>query len=119
MFSLRSKTGRIAGTWVYDKILQNDVDVTSQSTANSTFEMTIERDGTYKTVYSYTVLGQNFSGEDTGTWEFGDNETLSVTSDNGGGTNSTTIIRLTNSEFWTRETDSSTGDVTEVHYKSK
>jgi hypothetical protein len=119
MFSLRSKTGRIAGTWVYDKILQNDVDVTSQSTANSTFEMTIDRDGTYKTVYSYTVLGQNFSGEDTGTWEFGDNETLSVTSDNGGGTNSTTIIRLTNSEFWTKETDSSTGDVTEVHYKSK
>lgn len=119
MFSLRSKTGRIAGTWVYDKILQNDVDVTSQSTANSTFEMTIDRDGTYKTVYSYTVLGQNFSGEDTGTWEFGDNETINITSDSGNGTNTTTIIRLTNSEFWTKDTDSSTGDVTEVHYKSK
>ena len=119
MFSLRSKTGRIAGTWVYDKILQNDVDVTSQSTANSTFEMTIDRDGTYKTVYSYTVLGQNFSGEDTGSWEFGDNETINITSDSGNGTSTTTIIRLTNSEFWTKDTDSSTGDVTEVHYKSK
>jgi hypothetical protein len=118
MFSLRSKTGRIAGTWVYDKILQNDVDVTSQSTANSTYEMTIERDGTYKTVYSYSVLGQSFNGEDTGTWEFGDNETISYTSDNGGGANSTTIIRLTSSEFWTRETDTS-GDVTEVHMKKK
>lgn len=118
MFSLRSKTGRIAGTWVYDKILQNDVDVTSQSTANSTFENTIERDGTYKTVYSYSILGQNFSGEDTGTWEFGDDETITVTSDNGS-SSTTTIIRLTNSEFWTRNTDSSTGDVTEIHYKSK
>jgi hypothetical protein len=118
MFSLRSKTGRLAGTWVYDKILQNDVDVTSQSTSGNTFELTVERDGTYKSVYSYTVLGQTFSGEDTGKWEFGDNETIVITSDNNG-SSTATITRLTNSEFWTKETDSSTGDVTEVHYKSK
>jgi hypothetical protein len=78
----------------------------------------VERDGTYKSVYSYTVLGQTFSGEDTGKWEFGDNETIVITSDNNG-SSTATITRLTNSEFWTKETDSSTGDVTEVHYKSK
>jgi hypothetical protein len=118
MFSLRSKTGRIAGTWEYEKILENDVDVTSQSTAGSTYEFTVERDGTYNTAYSYTILGQVISGDDSGTWEFGDDQSFITKSSNNNNSQTVTITRLTNSEFWTKRTNSN-GDVTEVHYKSK
>ena len=116
--SLRSKTGRLAGTWVYDKVLQNGVDVTDQSTEGETFEFTIERDGTYSTVFSYTFFGQVTSGEDNGTWEFGDDETFTTKSNNSNFSQTVTITRLTNSEFWTKSKDSN-GDVTEVHYKTK
>lgn len=116
--SLRSKTGRIAATWVYDKVFQNDVDVTSQSTAGSTYEFTVERDGTYNTAYSYTILGQVVAGDDSGTWEFGDDEAFTTKSNTNTNSQTVTITRLTNSEFWTKRTNSN-GDVTEVHYKSK
>ncbi len=116
-FSLRSKKSRIAGTWVYDKVLQDGVDVTSESNYSS-YELTIEKDGTYKTVFSYTFLGQTISGEDSGTWEFGDNETIDVKSTTNNTTTTSTITRLTNSEYWTKRT-STDGTVTEVHYKSK
>jgi len=117
-FSLRSKKSRIAGTWVYDKVLQDGVDVTAQSTSGNTYELTMEKDGTYKTVFSYTFLGQTISGEDSGTWEFGDNETIDVKSTTSNTTTTSTITRLTNSEYWTKSTGSN-GVVTEVHFKSK
>lgn len=109
-FSLRTKKGRVAGEWEVDKYVSSNGTET-QDQYNST--ATYEKDGTFTSSSDF--------GSYTGTWEFGDKKetiitTVSVTI---GGTTQTskdtaTIIRLTNSEFWTQDED---GD--QVHLKAK
>ncbi len=100
-FSLKTKKGRIAGEWQVDKYITSGGTET-QDNANTV--ITYEKDGTYK--YS------NDGGSFTGTWKFDDKKEKIITEFSyqfGGSTivsqDTTTILRLTNKEFWTVDED--------------
>jgi hypothetical protein len=113
-FSLRSKAGRVAGSWTYDKAFINNVDVTSlfySSDVISTLEFT--KDGAYTETETYA--GQ--TDTDGGKWEFtNSDENIKITY-NDGYVNEYKILRLTNTEMWWSETDGT--DTYEVHLKAK
>jgi hypothetical protein len=107
--SLRSKKGRVAGTWTVEKATSNGTDMTS---FYSGFEMTFEKDGTYSSKFG--------SNTTTGTWEFIDSKEaikMTYTSGNQSVSDTTHLTRLTNKEMWSKETDGS--DVFEMHLKAK
>ena len=113
-FSLRSKAGRVAGSWTYDKVFINDVDVTSTTfSADENYTMEFTKDGGY--TYSSSYLGQTYS--DAGKWEFtNSNESIKIT-DSYGDVETYKILRLTNTEMWWSETYGT--DTYEVHLKAK
>jgi hypothetical protein len=113
-FSLRSKAGRVAGSWTYDKVYINDVDVTSATfSADENYTMEFTKDGGY--TFSYAYLGQTYS--DAGKWEFANsNESIKIT-DSYGDVETYKILRLTNTEMWWSETDGT--DTYEIHLKAK
>lgn len=104
--SLLTKKARLTGVWDVKEYVSGSTTVTDNS--DDTFE--IVKDGTYK----YT----SGSTSTEGTWEFtGDKEKLKTTySYTVFGTtyteaNEVTIIRLTNTELWTKDSD---GDITKA-----
>jgi hypothetical protein len=104
--SLLTKKARLTGVWDVKEYVSGSTTVTDNS--DDTFE--IIKDGTYK----YT----SGSTSTEGTWEFtGDKEKLKTTySYTVFGTtyteaNEVTIIRLTNTELWTKDAD---GDITKA-----
>ena len=112
-FSLRSKTGRLVGTWELEHILVGGV----QQQLSGTSEITFERDGTYTS----KIVNGIGSVESTGTWEFGDGkETVKVTFSAPGSsfTIENDILRLTNSEYWMKNSNTN-GTETVYHYKAK
>jgi hypothetical protein len=100
--SLRTKTARITGDW--KQVAINDSTITDDAIS------TINKDGTY------SITDGTFSLD--GTWAFTDDKTgviysfevtigttTSILSD------TSTIIRLTNSELWTRDPDDVDKDI--------
>lgn len=119
--SLRTKKARVVGEWELEKILENGVDKTSDYRAVVASE-TIEfkKDETYTAAYSYTSLLGGGTDSESGTWAFASDKekfSTSTTENNVTTTSTVDIIRLTNSEFWTKEVDG--GDTYEYHYKAK
>jgi hypothetical protein len=113
-FSLRSKAGRVAGSWTYDKVFINDVDVTSLLfDADATYTLDFTKDGGYKSTESYA--GQTYS--DDGKWEFTNSDENIKITDSDGYVEEYKILRLTNTEMWWSETDGT--DTYEIHLKAK
>lgn len=106
--SLRTKKARIAGDWIIEKTIDSDGTETAVKEANSPVT-TIEKDGTVKTVYTVAGVSTTVSG----TWEFTDSK-KKIKFTNDGNSNTEEILRLTNKEFWIKDTD---GDKT--YYKAK
>jgi hypothetical protein len=114
-FSLRSKTGRLAGEWTIEKMTVDGQDITAFAAALIT-NTEFTKDG------DYTVTGMDlFSSEpftEKSKWAFSDDNSKVELTFEDGSKSSIEILRLTNSEFWGKDVDS-TGSVTEVHYKAK
>jgi hypothetical protein len=111
--SLRGKKGRLAGEWEVEKYMEDGTDKTTDYRQGVTSEtLEYEKDGTYKATIVTTAFGTITS---EGTWKFiNDKEDLekTVTSVNGqtqspASVDTTHIIRLTNKEFWTKDTQGS------------
>jgi hypothetical protein len=115
--SLRSKTSRLAGTWTVTEAFQGSTNITSSITNGGSVELTFNNDGAYSYTYDFVVFGIPTNGTVTGTWAFSDDKSQIVVS-NGGQSDSSKILRLTNSELWLEESDGS-GGTYEVHYSSK
>jgi hypothetical protein len=113
-FSLRSKTGRLAGEWTIEKMTVDGEDFTAFVAAFIT-NTEFTKDG------DYILTGTDFfSGTpitEKSKWEFSDDNSKIVLTDADGSKSSMEILRLTNSELWVKET--SDGEVTEIHYKAK
>lgn len=114
-FSLRSKTARLAGEWSIEKVTIDGEDYTAFVAAFIT-NTEFTKDGDYIVTSSDLFSGE--SAVDKSKWEFSDDKSEVVITDADGSKTNIEILRLTNSEFWGKDVDS-TGSVTEVHYKSK
>jgi hypothetical protein len=110
--TLATKVSRASNTWILEKVLQNEVDVTQYyNTTTDYFEFT----------EAGTSIYYGSSGSFNGTWALdgtGDNITeiwtiLFITS-----TDTRKILRLTSDEMWLLKT-AQNGDKTEKHYKTK
>ena len=115
--SLLTKKARVAGTWGVEKYMVNGVDQTAAwRQVYSSENLIFDKAGTYSATYN-TILGP-FT--DAGTWAFiNDKANLQLISSSANSVADVwEIIRLTNSEFWVRETGSSS-NAAELHYMSK
>ena len=113
-FSLRSKAGRVAGSWTYDKIYLNDVDVTSLiTTSGEDVTLDFTKDGGY--TYTSVYAGQTYS--DAGKWEFTNNDEDMKITDSDGYVDTYKILRLTNTEMWWSQTDGA--DTYKIYLKAK
>lgn len=117
-FSLRSKTSRLAGTWTLTEAFQGSTNVTDDLTSGGTIEVTFDKEGAYTYTYDFVIFGIPTNGSISGTWAFSDDKSEIVISNGGGQSDSSKILRLTNSELWLEESDGS-GGTYKVHYSAK
>ena len=105
--SLRGKKGRLAGDWMVEKATStNGSNVIDYTSLFANYEFTYDKDGTYTlTVGSVSTIG---------TWEFNDDKSQLITTSSSGNKDTSTITRLTNKEFWTKDTYNGTTD--EIHF---
>ncbi len=115
--SLRSKKARIVGEWEVEKAFQGGVDITTNITFGGTAKVTFDKDDVYTYEYSYVIFGLPTSGTISGTWALSDDKSSLEITNGGGTTESSKILRLTNSELWIEESDSN-GSTYEIHYKA-
>ncbi len=109
-FSLRTKKARLTGEWDAKEYVQSNGTVTAD-TDPATMELT--KEGT--AIINSNDPNGNFAL--TGTWDFAsDKEQLELTFTFFGSTDveRSTIVRLTNSEMWLKDTD---GDMTKYEKK--
>ncbi len=111
--SLRTKKARVAGEWIIEKTVNKDGKETTIAESDSPV-VTFEKDGTGKTSFTFTIGGTTTTSTSTFKWEFTDSKKKIKTTDEDGDTYTEEILRLTNKEFWTKDTD---GDQT--HLKAK
>ena len=110
--SLRSKMNRVTNVWTIEKYLIDDVDQTTAMLAGfyeNTFQM--KKDGTYSENWNSFVAPLT----DGGKWEFIENkEAIKKTSDGTGTSDTLTILRLKNKEFWIKKRNGTQAIV--IHY---
>ena len=111
--SLIPKINRITGTWQPEKILTNGVENQTALAFISTLELTLESDG------SGSVALWGFTSDVE--WKFENNkEDFAIRTSGSGGWGqwfNSTILRLTSTEFWVKETNPEDSTITETHYK--
>ena len=113
MVSLKSRKERVANTWVIDKALRNNEDVTK---SYDNFILTLSKDGDAKLVYSSSFLGVDYSVDTDGTWEFQNkDEKIAMDFKADDADNTYTILKLKEDELWLRET----GGEDELHLKPR
>ncbi|MCB0431427.1 MAG: hypothetical protein H6585_10310 [Flavobacteriales bacterium] len=111
-FSFRSIKSRLHGEWKIESYSVNGTDQTSTfvSAQGANFMLEIEKDGTYRTEGNFA---------DSGTWELGeDKDDIRFKSSGSSSEMSFRILRLTNKEFWAKQTQSNS-DVWEYKYKAE
>lgn len=118
-FSLRSKTSRLTGTWKFEKIFENGTEVTiDESTA--TMRMEFKKDGTGTMSGTFLTITVSMNLE----WEFAsDKENIRIRTQEYGTTNweeweESEILKLTNSEFWIKDSETVNSITTEtiIHF---
>ena len=113
-FSLRSKKARVCGSWTYDKILIDDVDVTANIVAaGEDYTWVFNKDGMYEGMWSFPGGWQSSNGN----WFFENKQEDIVFPDFNGDPDIYKILRLTNTEFWFSKTEY--GSTKEYHLKAK
>ncbi|MEN9333933.1 MAG: hypothetical protein RLY35_1113 [Bacteroidota bacterium] len=108
-FTLRSKKARLSGNWKLKEITVNgSTSYNGQPLLDASYEMLFDftKDGKFTFTEKYLNSATNYSNN--GTWEFKDDSliTKSLGDDNIEDREGLHIVRLTNSEFWIDETDS-------------
>ncbi len=106
MFSLKSKTERVANTWT----IASAVDSTGQDMSNNfqNFELFMSKEGTAQLSFVIDVLGTPFTISTNGTWEFINNNTqirFDYDMDDFDGV--VTILKLMEDELWFEDEDKS------------
>lgn len=130
-FSLRTKMARMTGTWEVEKmiikILENNEVVQEEEYspgADEKITYTLNRDGTGEATYTESYDGVSFSETIDLEWRFSDDKTellIRVKDEEEelwSEWESSTILRLTNSELWVQSTDTEDGEtvVTEIRW---
>ena len=111
--SLIPRNERIANTWVIEKAIQNDEDVTSQY---DQYEVYYTSDGDSELSAEYTAFGLEFQTETQGTWSLANNdEDLVVDYQDDSEDEEYQILKLTSKELWLREK----GEDLELHLAQK
>ena len=111
--SLIPRNERIANTWVIEKAIQNDEDVTSQY---DQYEVYYTSDGDSELSAEYTAFGVEFQTETQGTWSLTNNdEDLVVDYQDDSEDEEYQILKLTSKELWLREK----GEDLELHLGQK
>ena len=97
LFSLRSRTERVANTWKMGQVMLNGSDITSTLTSINYTE-TYDKSGNYS--YSSTV------GSGSGKWSFENKDTqIKRQGVSGQSSEDLTILRLEEKSFWYKYTD--------------
>lgn len=98
IFSLRSRKARITGTWTYQTIEVNGVDVKQSMTQVKDIRMIISKDHSFLD-FGVSALGN--TAVDNDTWKFTERRThLTIRNKSKGVKFSYEILRLTNTELW-------------------
>lgn len=105
-FSLISAKGRMAGQWKLTSYTVNGADYTSSM---GTFNVTIDKDGTYTGTAAYVVFGSTVTDNFDGKWEFNsDKTTVSMTETGSSTAEVYTIVELKNKEMKLKQVDGNT-----------
>lgn len=111
--SLISRTERVANTWKVEEAYADNEDVTDDYRV---YEVYLSKDGDAELTAEYELLGQDFSIETDGTWQFTNNaDNIKVDFENDDADNEYQILKLTETEFWIREV----GGEVELHLIEK
>ncbi|HTL83366.1 MAG TPA: hypothetical protein VL651_16740 [Bacteroidia bacterium] len=97
--SLLTKKMRVTGHWTLNKYYDvngNDITTTAQSGLGSSWELQIEKDGSYKSTGN---VGES------GTWKLGEDKDDIIFTPSSGTEYSYRILRLKNKEMWLRITN--------------
>ncbi|MCA6364371.1 MAG: DUF5004 domain-containing protein [Bacteroidetes bacterium] len=120
--SLRTKKARLVGDWKIVKVEVNGTDQTNSQLALVTDQnFKFEKDGKYSFAITTNVpiIGL-VNTTRSGSWEFvSDKEEIKITEVDGNTSSSTTstILRLTNKEFWMKNVSGNNTTIT--HYEAK
>ena len=115
-FSVLTKTMRITGVWKFDKMLSNGVEIElDEYMSSSSYEMLSDGTGKISFEFGGTIISSDLE------WEFNSDKThLRVRIKDGGvfgEWEESEIIRLTNKEFWIKDTED--GETTEIRMKKE
>ena len=109
-FTLLSKKSRMVNDWHLISQTENGF---ALNLSGVSWHLTLSKDGTAKTTFSYTIAGQNLTNEINGEWLFSnDKSKLILVDSSNNNSEEYTIIKLTNSELKVQQIDSSNGDIT-------
>ncbi len=113
VLSVRSKTERIANTWVIENAYSNGNDVTSDY---DQYDLYMNKDGKATLTSNYKSGGATFSFSTEGVWLFENKkEDLRLDFENNDADRVYEILRLKENELWLKEK----GGEDELHLKSK
>ena len=116
-FTLLTKKSRMVNNWHLTSITQDGV---SLNMSGILLDLNLMKDGSATTTLSYTVLGQTFTDETNGAWEFNDDKSKLVLTETGATiTDEYTILKLTKDELKTEQVDPSTGSVSVNTWNTK
>ncbi len=109
-FTLLSKNSRMVNDWHLISQTENGF---ALNLSGVSWHLTLSKDGTAKTTFSYTIAGQTLTNEINGEWLFSNDKSKLILVDSSNNTSEEyTIIKLTNSELKVQQIDPSNGDIT-------
>ena len=116
--TIRSKKGRVANKWKIDKWLIGGVDSTTYYAAEGSF-IDLTKEGGVTATQIKTDGLQSTTIKYTGEWQFSDDKEVFawiITDDQGNpaDTNTFTILKLKNKEFWVRDEDDNPNKTAEL-----
>ncbi|MCR9171035.1 MAG: copper resistance protein NlpE N-terminal domain-containing protein [bacterium] len=113
-FSLLTAKARISNTWTISQITFTSGSSSTTDTS-TTGTVIVNKDGTWSSTITYQVFGQPVTSTDSGTWQFNDDKTQVIMTDDSGDVTTATIIKLKNKELSLETTDSN-GNTTRTDY---
>lgn len=109
-FTLLSKNSRMVNDWHLISQTENGF---ALNLSGVSWHLTLSKDGTAKTTFSYTIAGQTLTNEINGEWLFNNDKSKLILVDSSNNTSEEyTIIKLSNSELKVQQIDPSNGDIT-------
>ena len=113
LISIIPKNERVANTWVIDRAMADNQDVTADY---NQYQLYLTRDGDAELTASYKVFGVTYTTDTDGTWEFTNNkDNIKFDYEDDGQDKEYQILKLTEKEFLLREV----GAELELHLREK